>query len=174
MSDVTHGTPFSVVPLCSTGLEVTTLLTEGPLQWRALVRWHDGESFIGPHQAHHCPLLAARTTLCWALRHTQRFTQNKVKWKHDKSAIHWCRLGDKLLADQSTSVRLPVLVVPDSRVQWTTRCDFHMGRCCRPENRWAARCHTPPEVGCWCDWSNRGPPSSVHLTHIQQNTETQK
>lgn len=70
MSDVTHGTPFSVVPLCSTGLEVTTLLTEGPLQWRALVRWHDGESFIGPHQTHHCPLLAARTTLCWALRHT--------------------------------------------------------------------------------------------------------
>lgn len=42
----THTTPVSVIPHRSTGLEVAALLAEGPLQGGALIRWHNGESFI--------------------------------------------------------------------------------------------------------------------------------
>lgn len=46
---LTHSTPISVVPLCSTGLEVAALLAEGPIQGRALIRRHDSQSFIWLH-----------------------------------------------------------------------------------------------------------------------------
>lgn len=65
----TYTTPVSVIPLCSTGLEVAALLAEGPLQGGALIWWHNGETFIWLHQTHHWPLLAAWTTLHRALGH---------------------------------------------------------------------------------------------------------
>lgn len=173
VAHLTHSTPFSVVPLCPTGLEVAGLLAERPLQGGALIRWHDGESFIWLHETHHWPLLAACTTFCRALRHVQhkhksyRFNYTLQNRDRNKGTIK----SNVFKSNCYSPPWPPVVLIPGSRGLWTTQCDSHRGRCCRPESLQAARCRTPPGEDCWCGCSGRGRRGSGHPSHIQQSTE---